>query len=141
MELLAQEATGDIFNWSSYEAFMKRIHVAAESLKQRCREIRAGGGVIWVYGASTKGNTILQFSRLGTAEIEAAADANPFKHGRFMVGSDIPITDEESLRQARPDYLLALPYSFVDRFLTRERDLVARGTRFIVPLPEVRLLP
>jgi SAM-dependent methyltransferase len=139
--LLSEELSAGIFDTATYHAFMSRIRDAGQSLKQRCTEIRTAGGQIWVYGASTKGNTILQFSQLGIAEIQAAADANPFKMGRFMVGSNVPIRDEESMRRARPEYLLALPYSFVDRFIEREAELVDRGTRFITPLPSVRLMP
>jgi hypothetical protein len=58
-----------------------------------------------------------------------------------MIGGDVPICDEATMRRARPDYLLALPYSFVRAFVEREADLVAGGTRFIVPLPRVEVLP
>ena len=71
----------------------------------------------------------------------AAADANPFKVGKYIVGADIPIQDEATMRAAKPDYLLALPYSFLKGFMRREAELVAKGTKFIVPLPEVRLIP
>ncbi len=58
-----------------------------------------------------------------------------------MIGSDIPIRSEQEMRDARPDLLLALPYSFVEGFVEREAELVAGGTRFVVPLPEVGFVP
>ena len=73
-------------------------------------------------------------------DIVAAADANPFKVGKYIIGSDIPIKNEAAMRAARPDYLLALPYSFMKGFLAREAQLVAQGTKFIVPLPEVKIV-
>jgi len=102
--------------------------------------IKAEGKSIWIYGASTKGNTILQYCGLGNMEIDAAADSNAFKIGKYIIGSDIPIKDEKTMREARPDYLLALPYSFVDGFMKREAELIARGTKFIVPLPDVKVI-
>jgi hypothetical protein len=137
---LGRELEDGIFDPGSYRRFMGRVAAAREDLRSLCRRARHEGKSIWVYGASTKGNTILQYCGLGKEDLVGAADANPFKVGRYMVGSDIAILDEATMRAARPDYLLALPYSFVDAFLKREAALVARGTRFIVPLPEVRIV-
>ncbi len=139
--LLAAETRAGLFDATTYRAFMQRIDRTRTDLAELCDRARARGEPIWVYGASTKGNTILQFCGLTARELEAAADANPFKLGKYMIGSDVPIRDEASMRAARPRYLLALPYSFVQGFLEREAALVAAGTEFVVPLPEVRVLP
>ena len=104
-------------------------------------QIRSEGKKIWVYGASTKGNTIMQYCGLTRDDVDAAADANPFKIGKYVIGCDLPILDESAMRRAKPDYLLALPYSFVAGFIKRETDLIRAGTRFIVPLPQVALQP
>jgi NDP-4-keto-2,6-dideoxyhexose 3-C-methyltransferase len=138
--LQAEQRMG-LFDPSTYRAFQARIEQTRTDLVSLCREIAARGESIWVYGASTKGNTILQFCGLGRGELVAAADANPFKFGKLMVGTDLPIYDEERMREERPEWLLVLPYSFVAAFMEREADLVSSGTRFIVPLPEVRTLP
>lgn len=138
--ILEEELAMGIFETETYRAFMRRVAKTRDDLRALCARIRAEGKTIWVYGASTKGNTILQYCGLGAKDLVAAADANPFKLGKFVVGADIPIKDEATMRAARPDYLLALPYSFVDGFRKREAALVASGTRFIVPLPEVRVL-
>jgi NDP-4-keto-2,6-dideoxyhexose 3-C-methyltransferase len=126
---------------STYRAFEERVERTRSHLRRVCDEAAAAGRSIWVYGASTKGNTILQYCGVGSKQVTAAADANPFKVGKYIIGGDIPIETEEAMRAARPDLLLALPYSFVDAFVEREADLVADGTRFVVPLPEVRLVP
>lgn len=138
---LRSEEEMDLFDPATYRDFQARIERTRTDLLVLCREILERGESIWVYGASTKGNTILQFCELGHEQIEAAADANPFKLGKVMVGADVPIRDEETMRAERPDWLLVLPYSFAEAFMEREADLVSRGTRFIVPLPEVRTLP
>ena len=139
--LLDYEDELGLFEPATYTDFQRRIEATRTALVARCTEIVDRGEKIWVYGASTKGNTILQFCGLGSRELVAAADANPFKIGKYIVGADVPILSEDEMRVAHPAWLLALPYSFVDAFMERECDLVAGGTRFIVPLPEVRTLP
>jgi hypothetical protein len=138
---LREETEFGIFDPATYQSFMRRIEKTRDDLRDLCRAIKSQGKTIWVYGASTKGNTILQYCGLGKNDIVAAADANPFKLGKYIIGADIPIQDEATLRAARPDYLLALPYSFVDAFMKREAELLAQGTKYIVPLPEVRIVP
>lgn len=138
---LQREREAGIEDLETYTAFGRRLERTRHDLRALCARIHAEGKTIWVYGASTKGNTILQYCGLGAREIVAAADASPFKLGKYIVGSDLKIVDEATMRAARPDYLLVLPYSFVDAFVKREHALVAAGTRFIVPLPEVKVVP
>lgn len=137
---LKKELEEGLFELSTYQKFMQRIDKTRTDLQELCRKIKSEGKTIWVYGASTKGNTILQYCGIGKDEIVAAADSNPFKHGKYIIGSDIPIKDEAEMRAAKPDYLLSLPYSFTDSFVKREAELVASGTKFIVPLPEVKVI-
>jgi NDP-4-keto-2,6-dideoxyhexose 3-C-methyltransferase len=139
--LLAKEKRAAIFELATYRAFDQRIQKTRADLIALLKKIRSEGKKIWAYGASTKGNTILQYCGLGKQEIEAAADANPFKLGKIIIGSDIPIKSEEEMRRAKPDYLLSLPYSFTENFIKREQTLIKNGTRFIVPLPELTLRP
>ena len=135
--ILDKELAEGLFDLVTYQDFTRRIEKTRDDLRDLCLKIKAERKTIWIYGASTKGNTILQYCDLGHKEIDAAADSNPFKIGKYIIGSDIPIKSEEEMREAKPDYLLALPYSFVNAFIKREADLVSRGTKFIVPLPEV----
>ena len=139
-KILEKEITEGIYEKETYTKFTERINKTREDLIALCKKIKAEGKSIWIYGASTKGNTILQYCDIGKETITAAADANPFKVGKLVIGSDIPIVDEAEMRKAKPDYLLALPYSFVEGFMKREADLLASGTKFIIPLPEVKVL-
>ncbi len=139
--LLARELTEGIFDVATYTAFMARVNKTRDDLKALLAKIKAEGKTVWVYGASTKGDTILQYCGIGSADIVAAADSNPFKPGKYMIGSDIPIKTEDEMRAAKPDYLLSLPYSFTDAFMQREAALIAGGTKFIVPLPDVIVKP
>jgi NDP-4-keto-2,6-dideoxyhexose 3-C-methyltransferase len=140
LDNLSKELKEGLFDPLAYQDFMRRIEKTRDDLRTLLTKLKQEGKTVWIYGASTKGNTILQYCGLGSAEIVAAADSNPFKHGKYIIGADIPIKDEAEMRKAKPDYLLALPYSFIDGFIKREAALVSGGTRFIVPLPEVRIL-
>ncbi|MEA2220713.1 MAG: hypothetical protein QOJ35_3339 [Solirubrobacteraceae bacterium] len=123
-----------------YEAFRVGVERIRDELVRTCGEIRDAGKTIHVYGASTKGNTILQYAGIDHATIEAAADRNPDKWGSETIATRIPIISEEESRAMRPDYYLALPWHFLDEFLEREQEFLGRGGRFIVPLPEVRVI-
>ena len=140
-KLLAAEKTSRLFELETYRNFERRIQKTREDLKALLKKLKSEGKTVWVYGASTKGNTILQYCGLSSRDIVAAADANSFKFGKFIIGSDLLIKNEEEMRREKPDYLLALPYSFVSGFMSRESDLINQGTKFIVPLPEIRILP
>ncbi len=139
-KILRDETTIGVEKIQTYHNFMKRIEKTKKELLALIQEINAKNKTIWIYGASTKGNTILQYCGLSHKEIVAAADANPFKFGKYIIGGDILIKDEAAMREAKPDYLLALPYSFVTNFMKREKNLIKSGTKFIVPLPHVGVL-
>jgi NDP-4-keto-2,6-dideoxyhexose 3-C-methyltransferase len=126
---------------ATYQAFAARIAQTRDDLRALLHSLKAKGEDVWIYGASTKGNTIVQYCGLTSDDILFAADVNPFKWGKYMIGADIPIVTEDEMHHERPKYLLALPYSFIDGFLEREAALVASGTRFILPLPGVSLRP
>ncbi len=138
---LKNEQDMGIYDPATYTAFMNRVKKTGADLVALCRKIKSEGKKLWIYGASTKGNTILQYCGINNELIEAAADSNPFKFGKYIIGADIPVKNEEEMRLVKPDYLLALPYSFVDGFMKREQELVNGGTKFIVPLPDVKILP
>ena len=137
---LKDEQELGIYKASTYTAFMNRVKQTGVDLVALCKKIKSEGKKLWIYGASTKGNTILQYCGINHDLIEAAADSNNFKFGKLIIGADIPIKNEDEMRAEKPDYLLALPYSFVDGFMKREQELVKSGTKFIVPLPEVKIL-
>jgi hypothetical protein len=124
-----------------YARFATAAAKVRDELSALCRRLVAEGKTIHVYGASTKGNTILQYAGLGVDLIPYAADRNPDKHGSQTIGTNIPIISEERSRELAPDYYLALPWHFLDEFLEREREFLDRGGRFIVPMPEVRVVP
>jgi NDP-4-keto-2,6-dideoxyhexose 3-C-methyltransferase len=137
-ELSEREKCLDLTTDSPYAAFRTRV----ARIGDRLREFIAGeakrGRAIYVYGASTKGNVLLQHFGLDAAVIRGCADKNPVKWGRRTPGTGIPIVSEEDARK-RADYFLALPWHFRDEFLARETVFRARGGKFIFPLPDVEI--
>ena len=97
------------------------------------------GKKIYAYGASTKGNTILQFYELGPHLISGAADKDPQKWGKFTVGSWIPIVSEEEARK-EADYFLVLPWAFWHSFREREADWMNLGGELLIPVPQFRVV-
>ena len=135
-----RESETDLQDMTVYEDFRRR----AEANRAKCvsfiEEAVAQGKRVWIYGASSKGNTILQYYGLDHRLIEGAAERSPEKYGKFTVGTMIPICSEAHARARQPDYFFVLPYAFIDEFYEREREWREKGGRFIVPLPEFRLL-
>jgi hypothetical protein len=95
---------------------------------------------VFVYGASTKGNTMLQYFELDHSIIGAAAERNPDKWGKVTVGTRIPIISEAEARAAKPDYFLVLPWHFIQEFKAREQAYLSSSGKFIVPLPRFELV-
>ncbi len=121
-------------------AFAKRLEDNREKCVSFIKQEVAKGKTVYVYGASTKGNVILQYYGLDHNLITAAAERSPEKWGKYTIGSWIPIVSEDEARKAKPDYFLVLPWAFFDEFYKREADWRAGGGKFIVPLPEFRVV-
>jgi NDP-4-keto-2,6-dideoxyhexose 3-C-methyltransferase len=121
-------------------AFSERLRRNREACVTFIKDEVAKGKTVYVYGASTKGNVILQYYGLDATLITAAAERSPEKWGKYTVGSWIPIVSEEEARQAQPDYFLVLPWAFFDEFYKREHAWREKGGKFIVPLPEFRVV-
>jgi hypothetical protein len=124
-----------------YDRFAANVEKVRDDLAALCRRLVKDGKKIHVYGASTKGNTILQYAGIDSNLIPYAADRNPDKWGSETIATHIPIISEEESRSLSPDFYLTLPWHFLDEFLDREADFLDNGGRFIVPLPTVRIIP
>lgn len=121
-------------------AFGNRIGENRNRCVDFIRQEVAKGKKVHVYGASTKGNVILQYYGLDDKLITAAAERSPEKWGKYTIGTWIPIVSEEESRKANPDYYLVLPWAFFNEFYKREKEWRIRGGQFIVPLPEFRVV-
>jgi 2-polyprenyl-3-methyl-5-hydroxy-6-metoxy-1,4-benzoquinol methylase len=123
-----------------YQHFQNRVNVHKEELSALLRKLKNAGKVIHIYGASTKGNTILQWCGIDHKIIDCAAERNPDKYGALTIGTDIPIVSEEESRAMNPDYYLVLPWHFKKEFLERERETMERGIGLIFPLPTIEII-
>jgi cyclopropane fatty-acyl-phospholipid synthase-like methyltransferase len=123
-----------------YKNFQDRINVHRQKLVQLLTGLKKEGAKIHIYGASTKGNTILQWCGIDNRLIEFAAERNPDKVGARTLGTDIPIISEDESRKMRPNYYLVLPWHFEKEFLKREAKLLESGVGMIFPLPEIRVV-
>jgi SAM-dependent methyltransferase len=123
-----------------YAAFADRVRAHRESLRELLLGLRDQGSVVHVYGASTKGNTLLQFCGIDHALIPYAAERNPDKIGAHTLGTNIEILSEEESRRARPDFYLVLPWHFREEILARETAIRAAGCKMIFPLPRLELV-
>jgi len=123
-----------------YQDFIHRCNKEREKLVSFIKNEVDAGKMILAYGASTKGNTLLQFYGLDNKLIKAVADRNPDKWGRKTVGTNLKIISEEDARKLNPDYFLALPWHFIKEFINREQKFLENGGKFLVPLPTFQVI-
>jgi len=123
-----------------YKNFQDRINVHKEELNVLLKNLKKEGKKIHVYGASTKGNTILQWCGIDNRIIEVAAERNPDKYGAFTIGTEIPIVSEADSRAMNPDYYLVLPWHFKQEIVQREQEMLKKGVGLIFPLPNIEIV-
>jgi NDP-4-keto-2,6-dideoxyhexose 3-C-methyltransferase len=124
-----------------YTEFYEQILDLKKKTLEFVKKAKSKGKSVWGYGASTKGNTLLQMFGLDSSLIDGIAEKQEFKWGRRTVGTDIKIYSEEKMRQVQPDYLLVLPWFFRDTFIKREKDYLDKGGTMIFPAPEFSIYP
>jgi ABC-type Fe3+-hydroxamate transport system substrate-binding protein len=123
-----------------YKDFQDRIDVHKKELTSLLKDLKKERKKIHIYGASTKGNTILQWCGIDNTIIDYAAERNPDKYGAHTLGTDIPIISEAESRAMNPDYYLVLPWHFKKEFIERERETLSKGVRLIFPLPTIEIV-
>jgi len=136
-ELLAVEEKTGLGGLAPFEEFRQRVFRHRDQLTALVRGLRADGKSVYGYGASTKGNVLLQFCGFTTDDIPAVAEVNEDKFGAFTPQTLIPIRSEADVRALRPDYLLVLPWHFRAGIVKREAPFLDAGGRLIFPLPEI----
>jgi len=138
--LLEQEERMGLGTPRPFRDFEERVFRHREDLVRLVRTLVADGKRVLGYGASTKGNVVLQFCGLGPADIPAIAEVNEEKFGRVTPGTHIPIVSEPDARAMEPDYLLVLPWHFKDGIVRREKEYLSSGGKFIFPFPEIEII-
>jgi len=120
--------------------FFNRVEKNKNKTIEILKDLKAQGKTIIGFGASTKGNTLLQYYEITPELIPCIAEASPEKFGKKTIGTGIPVIDEKELAAMNPDYLFIFPWHFVEGFKRVCKDLRSNGTKFIVPLPEVYIV-
>ncbi|PNH12558.1 GDP-mannose 4,6-dehydratase [Tetrabaena socialis] len=130
-----------LLTMEDFAEFATRCSTQRDALCEFIREQRQNNKTIAIYGASTKGNTLLQYSSIDAGMINlGVAERNPRKFGCRTPGTNIPIFSEEEVRAAQPDFMLVLPWHFKEEFVQRERDFLGQGGQLIFPLPSLELV-
>lgn len=122
-----------------WEKFQSRIENLKIQTLNFIKQEKAKGKIICGYGASTKGNTLLQWFGLDHTLIDAIAERSPYKFGLKTIGTNIPILSEEEVRAMNPDYMLVLPWHFISEFIQREDEFLSKGGKFIIPCPKFEI--
>jgi hypothetical protein len=138
--LLEQEERMGLHTPRPFRQFEERVFEHRSNLQRLVRALNADGKRVLGYGASTKGNVLLQFCGFTDRDVQAIAEVNPDKFGCYTPGTRIPIVSEAEAKAMRPDYFLVLPWHFKDAILAREHEYLAAGGRMIFPLPEIEIV-
>jgi hypothetical protein len=138
--MLRQEEEMGLDTPKPYRDFEERVFRHRKNLTDLIEALVADGKKIIGYGASTKGNVLLQFCGLTTKHIPYIAEVNEQKFGSFTPGTLIPIISEKEAKAMKPDYFFVLPWHFKDSILQREQEYIAGGGKFIFPLPEIEIV-
>jgi hypothetical protein len=138
--LLETESRMGLHTPRPFRDFEERVFEHRRSLTELIRSLRADGKKVFGYGASTKGNVLLQFCGFTEKDIQCVAEVNPDKYGCVTPGTHIPIVSEQEARAMKPDYMLVLPWHFKPGILNREADYLASGGHLIFPMPEIEIV-
>jgi SAM-dependent methyltransferase len=138
--ILNEELERGLGSIRTYRDFAERVRVIEEELVDLLRNLKARGKLTVGYGAPAKGNTMLNFCKIGPDLLEYLVDATPAKQGRFSPGMHIPVLPETRFQADRPDYALLLAWNYTDEILKKERAYRERGGRFITPIPRPAIL-
>jgi hypothetical protein len=138
--ILNQEINYVLYNPQTYKNWFKQIENLKHQVTGYLQEAADAGKKVYAYGASTKGNTLLQYFGLNSYLIKGIAERQPKKYGLKTIGTEIPIYSEEYVRAQKPDYMLVLAWHFIPEFIKREKEFLEGGGKFIIPCPKFEII-
>ena len=138
--ILESEEKIGLHTLKPYQAFRKRVARHKKEFQSQIRKLNKSGKKVLGYGASTKGNVILQYCNFSEKDIPFIAEVNPDKFGAYTPGTLIPIISEQDARAMKPDYFVVLPWHFKDNIIAREKKFLKEGGRLLFPLPRPKVV-
>ncbi len=139
-QLRRSEEQAGVARIETYRHFAGQVQETKRNLLEFLIGAKRAGKRIVGYGAPGKGNTLLNYCGIGTDFLEFTVDRSPYKQGKFLPGTHIPILHPDRIREARPDYVLILPWNFKDEIVAQMAFIREWGGKFVVPIPGVRVL-
>ena len=139
-ELRNRETAFGIPQMATYLAFSEKVKETKRKLLDFLIAAKRNGKVVVGYGAPGKGNTLLNYCGIRTDFLDYTVDRNPYKQGKFLPGTHIPIFAPEKIRETEPDYVLILPWNFKDEIVKQMADIRSWGGRFVIPIPEATVI-
>jgi 2-polyprenyl-3-methyl-5-hydroxy-6-metoxy-1,4-benzoquinol methylase len=141
IELEQREQQAGIMDMAYYTAFNEQVMETKRKLLAFLIQAKRDGKRIAGYGAPGKGNTLLNYCGIRTDFLEYTVDRNPYKQGKFLPGTHIPIYSPDRIGETKPDYVMILPWNFKEEILKQMEFIRGWGGKFIVPIPEVKIYP
>ena len=139
-ELLELEKSSGVDKESYYQDFSQRVNHIKETLKSLLQDLKSKGNTIAAYGAAAKGSTLINTSGIGTDLIDFVVDKNVHKQGLFMPGQHIPIYSPDVILEKMPNFMLILPWNVTNEILSQQKEYIAKGGKFIVPIPVPKII-
>lgn len=139
-EWVGQERERGLFEAATYDAFRGRVESNRKTLLELLQRLKQEGARIVGYGASARGNTLLNYFGIGTDYLDYIADRNPLKQGLYSPGMHIPVVDAAHLEDDRPEYVLIIAWNFAREVVAQQDAYRRAGGKFIVPIPEPMIL-
>jgi len=139
-DLLEEEARWGVGSMAFYEGFAERVEKLKAELRSLVLELKEKNQRLAAYGAAAKGSTLLNYFQLGRESLDFVVDRSTYKQGRYMPGVHLPVSSPARLLEEMPSHVLLLTWNFADEILEQQAEYRQRGGRFIIPIPELRIV-